>query len=144
MGQTVLTVMTGVYLSGAACRDLLNRTVSKAWAFVFMTAAILYHILQRDMTIAAWGAGMIPALVMLAAALLTKQAFGCGDCLVLAVLGGMRGAGYAVLLLLAGLCLAAVFSCVGVVMGKLTREGELPFVPFLLTAFLLQTLTEWL
>ncbi len=78
--------------------------------------------------------GMLPGALLLVAALLTGMV-GYADGLVLGCLGLVSGMEAGILALVFGLVLAAVYSVVLLMMGKVKRKSQIPFLPFLSVAW---------
>ena len=78
--------------------------------------------------------GMLPGLMLLLLAFLVKGKMGTADGLILAVIGGMTGITYAVVILTAALVMSFFYSCVLIFFCKRGRSYRFPFVPFYLCA----------
>lgn len=73
---------------------------------------------------------MFPGAVFLAAAAATGKA-GCGDGIVLLMLGLVSGSEVCLFALMAGLFLTALFSGTMLALRKVKRSTRIPFLPFL-------------
>lgn len=82
-------------------------------------------------------AGVIPGVVLLLVARVTKESIGYGDGIVLLVLGVFCGAVKTVAILGMSLMIAAVLSMILLVLKKAGRKTALPFIPCLCSAYLL-------
>lgn len=79
--------------------------------------------------------GMLPGALLLLIGKLGKEAVGYGDGLLVTVVGIYAGVRNTFWLLLGALTAAAVAGCVLMLCGRGTVKTELPFVPFLLAAY---------
>ena len=82
-------------------------------------------------------AGMIPGVILLGLAVCTGESIGIGDGLVLLVLGGFAGIVRTVAVLGVALVLAAALSVCLLLLKKVKRKTELPFLPCLCGGYLL-------
>lgn len=80
--------------------------------------------------------GIIPGVVLLICSYMTKGAIGEGDAYLTGVIGLMMGIENAVLIILVGSVLAAVFSVFEIKIRKKGKKDVIPFVPFILTGYL--------
>lgn len=83
---------------------------------------------------------LMPGILLLITAFLTREKIGYGDGMLLLGLGLLEGVIGCLGDLLIGLLLASVFGLILFVFGKRGREITLPFVPFLLAAHALRFL----
>lgn len=85
-----------------------------------------------------WGYGIVPGVGMILIAFATREKIGYGDGALLILLGLLEGERVMIELLLA-LFLAAVFGIFLLVLRRATVRTQIPFVPFLLAAHILQS-----
>ena len=97
---------------------------------ILWVAAGLAIALVRGGISGVWG--MLPGLVFVLLAFAMKGKMGTADGLILAVIGGMTGVQYAVVILTAALVMSFFYSCVLLVFCKKGRNYCFPFVPFYL------------
>lgn len=76
-------------------------------------------------------ASLMPGAILLLVALLTREAVGCGDGLLLLVTGPLFGWQKMLLCLPAALLLTTFASVILLVLKKADRKTKIPFVPFL-------------
>lgn len=79
----------------------------------------------------------IPGLLFLLLSVLSGNRIGFGDGLVLLGAGLFLDISDLTASLFLGMILCAVFAGIGIALGKLRKDTEIPFVPFLLLAYLL-------
>ena len=86
--------------------------------------------------------GLLPGVILLVAAALTKEKIGYGDgalsCALGAWIGGPKAAGA----VLSGLILGGLFGTALIVFRKKSSAHRIPFAPFLLVGYLLTWLAE--
>lgn len=123
-----------VYLSIAAATDIKKKTVSVRLALVFGALAAAAGFLART-DFPAWAAGALPGIFLLAAAWLTHESVGYGDGCVLLVTGLFTGFSAGAGILMTALLLLCPVSLV-LLIWKRDRRRTLPFVPFLLAAYI--------
>lgn len=83
---------------------------------------------------------LIPGMLLLLIAFMTKEKVGYGDGLLLIVLGLLEGAGECLGDLLIGLFLVVIFAMVLLIFGKKGKNTMIPFAPFLMAAHTLRFL----
>ena len=87
-------------------------------------------ILQRT-------AGVMPGVLVIVAAVLTKEKIGYGDGIVISIAGAVMGiAGICKVLMLSFLILPA-YSVAMLARGRLNKRSRIPFLPFLFAGYLL-------
>ena len=84
--------------------------------------------------------GILPGLLFLAMAVLTKEKVGYGDGLVLIVTGVLLGLRVNLMMVFMGLFLAALSSIWLLIRKKAGRNTKIAFVPFLLPSLVLSLL----
>lgn len=89
-------------------------------------------------------AGLLPAVAFLFLSWVSKGGVGYGDGLVLFILGGVLGMAKTVEITMIGLGFAAVGSILILMCCREGRKARIPFVPFLLAAFLLIKIRLWI
>lgn len=111
----VLPVLTGAVLL-LVCRFMLFEQVFHFWSFM---------------------AGLLPGSFFLLLNRLSRGGVGAGDAMLIALLGLVTGFWNATAISMLAVTLTGVTGLVLIVTGKADRKAELPFVPFLLTAYVL-------
>ena len=96
--------------------------------------------LFEGVTISKLAYGLVPGVVLLFVAWITKEKIGIGDGLLLLSLGFGYGIESMMLLLAAAFGAAAVKSMVLLVFGRANRKTEIPFLPFLFVGWLVSVL----
>lgn len=80
--------------------------------------------------------GMFPGIIVLAVSVISKGQVGIGDGIVLTAAGGMLEGSESVEVFILSLLLVFIFSCIGLIIKKLSRKSALPFVPFYFAAYM--------
>ena len=80
--------------------------------------------------------GCLPGLALLGISWVTRGSVGMGDGVIVTVMGIFGGFGNSLLSLFWALTAAAVIGCVMMIAGKWGRKKQIPFVPFLLAAYM--------
>lgn len=138
------SIITGLFLSICTYTDVRCR-------YVYRKVVILAFILSMAGYFANWMMGQMPdaggmILSLLPGAgcflvsLLSREALGYGDCMVITVCGISLGIEKVTGLLMLGLFLSAIWAIYLCLFRRADRRQEFPFVPFLLTAFVIQIL----
>lgn len=114
--------------------DLKDHEVDIRTLAVASFCAAAGHLASEDAAPEDMALGAALGLVLILTALVTRGAVGVGDGLVVCVAGLALGAEENFMLLLTGLILCAAVSLVGLLLGKIKKKQELPFIPFLFLA----------
>ena len=124
-----------LFLFAAAFMDFRSGQLS-LWFFLgAMAAGLLLRIIVGSISIKSLLLGIIPGAVLFLIALLTKQAIGYGDCLLLVVTGIFLGLTFTILLFLISLLFAGAASILLLAMKKRKRKEALAFAPFILASY---------
>lgn len=122
-------------LGGNAWTDLRRQRISIMLTAGIFLAAVIMRVRYGEY--AALAAGMIPGIVLLGLAWLTREALGYGDGLVEIVLGALLGWRTAVEILMGAFFLAAVFSAAALAARRMGRKSWFPFLPFFLGTYVI-------
>lgn len=131
-----------VYLACETGSDIRNREVSVIAGIGSSVWAVILRMAMGELRWNVNGAAflckaVIPGILLLLAGRITRQAIGYGDGILILVCGFYLGGRTAGLLFLTGLFCLFPVSLVLLISGKAKREQELPFAPFLLTAYMI-------
>lgn len=127
-------------LGGNAWKDLRKHRISILLTAGIFFAAVILRIWRGEYT--ALAAGILPGVLLLGLSWITKESLGYGDGLVQSVLGALLGWKKALEILLGAFFLAAIFSAAALAAHRLGRKSELPFLPFILSAYLVLLIFE--
>ena len=118
--------------------DLRERKIYQLPCFLYMLCAFVLHgLLEGKRGLIFSAAGSLAGMLLFAAARLSHQAIGYGDCLILTACGSMAGVQEALMLLFITLLGASVWAVVLLLFRKAGGKDRFPFVPFLLAAQIL-------
>lgn len=82
-----------------------------------------------------WMAGLAVGLVLLLAALVSRERIGYGDGIIFLVLGVCVEPESVLWILWLSMLAAGIVGCVGVIRGKRDRKSAMPYIPFVLAAY---------
>ena len=116
--------------------DVRDRNIRLMEVAVFGIIGVVLHIIYHSHSIESVLGGMAIGGAMYIVSILTKEKIGKGDAAVVGVIGIFLGFTDTLVLLWLSSVLAAIFGCVYIKVKKLSKDTELPFVPFMLTGYL--------
>ncbi len=122
------------YLTMASASDIRRRTVSVRAALVLSAAAAAGNVIAHGADLS-WLLGILPGIFLLGTAWLTRESVGYGDGCVLLAVGLILGAPACTGILLTALLTVCPVS-LAILIWKKDRRKTLPFVPFLLGAYI--------
>ena len=133
MFQMWINIILLVFLALCALWDGFKKEIPLAVVWIGIAAAVIMHaagiIGETWLSI---GISVLPAAVFWMLSFITREKVGYGDGWVLLMIGLYVGFMECVLILMAGLIMESVFMLVLLVLGKIHKDGEVAFVPFLL------------
>lgn len=134
LGQTVLLAVLGM----AAYRDWKELHIYLYIPITAGIAGLILHLLYQEHTLLEilLGAGMGGIMVLIA--LVSRENIGIGDGVMLMVSGVFLGARKNLELLFCALMLVGAAALFLIVVKKKRRDYRMPFLPFLLVAYLFQ------
>ncbi len=112
--------------------DMKAKQLPGSWlgaGMLFSTVASVVNA-QQDGKLWAVFAGMLPGILMTLLAFAMKGKLGCGDGMVLIIIGNMTGAKWCLLIMLLAVFLSFLFSCLLLTAFRKHRDYCFPFVPF--------------
>lgn len=143
-------ILSAVMLSICTCTDMHSRKIYKSVLLLYAvlscmgrTASVilegeqLFSGMESEMQMLL--EGMIPGGICVLLSFLTRQALGYGDSFLIAVLGMSLGAQKTVTILSTAFFWAGAGAFLVWRFGHTDRKGEIPFVPFLMTGFVIQS-----
>ena len=133
----ILSLLLTVFLIICSYTDIKKKEIYfKVLLPFFLAGVIAAAVTGREAVLAAV-LGAAAGIALLLLSFITKGAIGEGDGLVLVVTGVFLGISENMRLLTFALFLSALFSVGAMILKGWKRDRELPFVPFLLAAFLI-------
>ena len=124
-----------IFFFAAAIIDFQTGRLSIWFLISGMAAGLLLRFLSSGFSIKEFLFALIPGTALFLIALLTKQAVGYGDCLLILITGIFLGPERTILQFFISLLLAGGFSILLLVLQKKGRREDLPFAPFLLAGY---------
>ena len=131
-------VVTGIFLLLCTYTDLKDRCVYQRTAAAAAALVCAGHLVSGNLDLMALLLSLLPGACCLLLSFLTREQLGYGDSLVILVCGLSLGAERITELLMTGLFLAALWASGLCVFKKADRKKEIPLMPFLTAAFLIQ------
>lgn len=133
----ILSLLLTLFLIICSYTDIKKKEIYfKVLLPFFLTGVIAAAVSGREAVLAAL-LGAAAGIALLLLSFITRGAIGEGDGLVLVVTGVFLGISENLRLLTVALFLSALFSVGAMIIKGWKRDRELPFVPFLLAAFLI-------
>lgn len=136
MEQAVITVIISIFLGRCTWTDIKRKEISIVYLLVFGLAGMVCVLFRSQMHILEAFAGMGLGLVLMGISKITKGGIGLGDGGVLCVTGLYLGFGENLEIFFMGLLFAALASTYLIVVKKIGRKTQIPFIPFLTAGFL--------
>ena len=122
-------------LSICTYEDIRWRRIEIVSVLGFAVLGFVMHLFRMQINLADMLGGMLIGVVLLAISLYTEEIIGKGDALIVLVSGIYIGFWNNLILVWGASILAGIFGVVYIVKGQ--RKKEIPFVPFLLSVYIL-------
>lgn len=123
-------------LAICSAEDIRKKKVCINLVFAFGIIGIFFHMIWQQYTIQNLLAGMAVGVLLLIFSVISGGKVGTGDGIILIVTGVYLGAKQNIELFFTGLLLCGIWAVYLLVFQKRSREEEIPFVPFLLAAYM--------
>ena len=134
-----MNFVAGVVLFVLAVIDFKKKWIPVGPVLALGGVLLVFRLFE-GVTISNLVYGLVPGVILLLVAWITKEKIGVGDGLLFLSLGCGYGIESMMLLLAAAFGAAAVISMVLLVFGRANRKTELPFLPFLFVGWLVSVL----
>lgn len=123
-----------LFLAVCAVFDGIWKKIPLAVVWIGMLTAVLLRLegAMGELDWLAAGLSLAPGIMFWSLSFLSEEKIGYGDGWVLLMIGLFLGVGRCFLILLAGLVLESCVVLILLAFRKVHRNGEVPFVPFLL------------
>ena len=119
--------------------DIRHKCVYVVLCAFHMIAGIIISIIFQNKSIIELILVFMAGVVIYSIAILSKEAIGKGDALVIATAGEIAGGAWMIKMFIFALVLCSVFSILGIVSRKLVLKSHIAFVPFLFLGGILAT-----
>ena len=133
-------VVAAVFLSLCTYTDLKNKYIYRKLAVIMAAFAAAGHLIKGDLAVSDCVLSILPGMFCFLVSLLTREALGYGDSLVITICGFSLGLEKVVDLLMTGLFFAALWAIGLCIFRKVDRKHEIPFMPFLTLGFMVQVM----
>lgn len=118
--------------------DMKEKRIPFYLFFAFGVIGILFLFISQEKEVLPALQGAIVGIGVLFLAKVTREGIGYGDGIILLITGLYLGLRQNALLFLLAILLSSVFALVFWMVKRVDRKTEIPFVPFLAAAFLIQ------
>ena len=133
MLQMWLEIILFLLLTLCAVWDGIKKEIPLLVVWLGITAAVIMHAARIiGGTWLSVGISVLPAAIFWIISLITREKIGYGDGWVLLMIGLFVGFMKCVLILMAALVFESIILLVMLVLGKIHKDEEVAFVPFLL------------
>lgn len=116
--------------------DVRKKRILLGPVFILGIVGLILHLYYRNISVCNMLAGCLIGVILLLVSKLTGGKIGIGDGLILIVTGIYLGYEDNVMLFMHGLLFCGIWSLLLLVLKKKKGSDEVPFVPFLLLAYL--------
>lgn len=138
----MMWIVAGIYLVVGSIFDKKSMTLPGWFLGLGILLGIfcgLYRMLSGQLFCEQWIKACLPGILWMVLSFGTREQMGCGDGVVLLVLGSLTDIGTTFMLLLLGLVSGCILGVLILVTRKGNRHTAIPFVPMLLLAYGLVT-----
>ena len=125
-----------VFLVVLAVADVRKKRLPLLLLFSGGFFIIAQSFCDRDISVISLAAGGMTGVLFLFVSMITKEAFGYGDSILILIMGTFLGFWDILYLLMGAFLMAAVFSAVMLIKTRFDRKASFPFVPFLTIAYI--------
>lgn len=124
----------------AVIQDIRTRQVNGTVLIFFLSANFLKIILEDDINKGILLAGAAVGIILVIISVITKQAIGMADALIMLGLGIGEGGLKSLSILMYALLLAAFVSGILILLKRANKKTTLPFVPFMMAGYIFTSL----
>lgn len=131
----IINAILVVFLGVEAVADYRHRNISAVCAVTVLAALAACNLICGNMGWKDILCGMLPGAFIIMLSVMTGQAIGSGDGLVLMVIGAAGGVYVSVMALMFAGTIAAVMMPVLLMAGKVKKKSTIAFIPYLLAGY---------
>lgn len=117
--------------------DILHRRIRVRWLIYFAIAGFLCQLLIKKQSLPVLLPGMVPGFLILIFSVVSQGSIGMGDGMLLMAIGIYLGVVPTVWIIVYAVFLSAFCALFVHFVKKKDKDYEMPFVPFVLVAFLI-------
>lgn len=137
MYQYLLTAVIFVICSAT---DIKSRRVYNSVTAGYLLLALAGHLTEGTAFPALWAAGLLPGAFCFLLSWVSRQGFGYGDSMLVAICGVSLGVWTCLWILFYAFFWAGIWALVLFQLPGTNRKKEFPFVPFLLLGLMIQVM----
>lgn len=130
-----MLVIIGILLM-CSYTDIREKKVSIWIIIAGVQAVLVLNIIARDITMVNALLGATIGILLIGVSKLTKNAIGTGDAMLIIMIGLAIGMFHTLLALFYALLITAVVSAILLILRKIKKDSQMPFVPFILLGYL--------
>lgn len=139
--EVVMKMLLLLVLGVAAIDDLITRSIHLIYVAAFLAGALLLQVVSPQLEWRSMILGMLLGVAVYIFSYIGDGVIGSGDAYVLAMCGAYLGISSNVELLARSIMLAGVYGLIMIIKnfwwyGRGTSGERIPFVPFILTAYI--------
>lgn len=128
-----------IYLTICTITDIHTNTISKMYSLCFGLILLLLGILNPNIELTSIIVSISPGMFLLLLGLSSRQAIGYGDGVATIIIGICVGLNRCFIICLIAFLIASMASCIKLLKHH-SIKSTLPFIPFLLIAFVLNNI----
>lgn len=131
-------IFVNVYLFWGAWQDLRKKKISNKYLWTGEIVGLIvrgYGLATDSISIPEWGLALVPGVVFLFLSMATKEKIGYGDGLVLMILGNFFMVSEIWNILQTAIFLEMCFAIILLCSKRVSREYQIPFLPFLWVSY---------
>ena len=124
-----------IFLGAGAFIDAKTKKIPVLYAVIGAAAGVTLKIFEENPDILQTVGGFLVGGILYLLSIISKQAIGSGDGMVLAVTGIFLGLIGNILLFSVSLAAAGLYSGIMLTLKKIKRKSSIPFIPFMLLGY---------
>ena len=135
--ESFIKVFILIYLAYQTYKDIREKAVSLRSIIIFSLAGVFINIFSTNISLFDMFLGSAVGFGVILIGKLMRDGIGIGDGAVLSSIGILIGGKMCLLIFLMAITISAVIVIVLLVFKKVKMKQELPFIPYILCAYLL-------
>ena len=125
-------IWSSLFLIVCAVIDIKTNKVVQSFCIINYILSLIVKAFLNELDIFVLIVGVIICGILFSISVITKEAIGKGDVLILLALTGILSVNYIIEIFVIGLWACSIFSIAMLLIKKMKRKDSIPFVPFLL------------
>lgn len=135
--ECFIKVLVVSYLSYQTFEDIRKKSVSLISIFIFSIISAVINVCLTNTSLLNMFLGVLVGLGVILIGRLMKDGIGIGDGAVLSSIGILIGGEICLLVFIIAITISAVIGTVLLILKKVKMKQELPFIPYILCAYVL-------